>query len=65
MVLVELYLYLVVFIFKTVLLNCVVTTVISACIKKKSIGELLCGHFSNEDGRKSNMFGILCFIQER
>lgn len=65
MVLVELYLYLVVFIFKTVLLNCVVTTVISACIKKKSIGELLCSHFSNEDGRKSNMFGILCFIQER
>ena len=39
--------------FETVLLDCIVTAVISACIKKTiTIGEFLYSHFNIEDGRK-------------
>ena len=40
--------------FKTILLDCIVTAVISACIKKKLIktGKFLCSHFNTEDGRE-------------
>ena len=41
------------------LLNYIVTTVISACIFKKKnikIGEFLCSHFNIEDGRKYATF---------
>ena len=40
--------------FRTVLLDCVVTAVISACtfLKPIKIGEFLCSHFNFEDGRK-------------
>ena len=40
--------------FETILLDCIVTAVISACIKKKLIktGKFLCSHFNTEDGRE-------------
>ena len=43
------------------------TAVISACIKKNLIktGEFLCSYFNIEDGRKSNIFSILCYIISR
>ena len=53
--------------FETILLDCVVTAVISACIYKKlaKIGEFLCSHFNIEDERKYNIFGVLCFVFSR
>ena len=39
--------------FETILLNCIVTAVMSTCILKNiKIGEFLCTHFNIEDGRK-------------
>ena len=39
--------------FKTILLDCIVTTVISACIfKKVKICEFLYSHFNTEDGEE-------------
>ena len=40
--------------FETMLLDCIVTAVISVFIFKKliKIGEFLCSHFNIEDGRK-------------
>ena len=41
--------------FETVLLDCIVTAVITMCIKKKKLsktGEFLCSHFNSEDERK-------------
>ena len=39
--------------FETILFDCIVTAVISACIKKNiKIGEFLCNHFNIEDLRK-------------
>ena len=40
--------------FKPILLDCIVTVVISACIEKNLIkfGEFLCSHFNTQDGRK-------------
>ena len=48
-------------------LDCIVTAVISACIKKKSYQNwwILCSYFNIEDGRKSNIFSILCYIISR
>ena len=43
--------------FKAILLDCAVTVLISACIKKlTNIGEFLCSHFNVEDGRKKATF---------
>ena len=43
--------------FETVLLDCIVTVVISVCIKKIiKIGEFLCRYFNIEDGRKKATF---------
>ena len=52
--------------FKTILLDSVVTAVISVCIFKKliKIREYLCSHLNIEDGEK-NIFGILYFIISR
>ena len=52
--------------FKTILLDSVVTAVISVCIFKKltKICEYLCSHLNIEDGEK-NIFGILYFIISR
>ena len=43
------------------------TAVSYQCALKKDIkiGEFLCSHFNIEDGKKSNFFGILCFIISR
>ena len=43
---------------KTILLDCMVTGVISACISKKliKIGEILCSLFNIEDGKNYTMF---------
>ena len=44
---------------ETILLDCIVTAIIPACIKKKKlikIGEFLCSHFNIEDGRKKQHF---------
>ena len=55
--------------FETVLLDCIVTTVISVCIKEKvnKIGEFLYSHFNIEDGRKYTTFlaRYALFFQER
>ena len=55
--------------FKTTLLDCIVTAVISACIFKKlvKIGEFLCRHFNIEDGRKYATFSAYyaLLVQER
>ena len=43
--------------FETILLDCIVTVVISACIKKPiKIDEFLCSHFNIECGRKYATF---------
>ena len=45
--------------FQTILLDCIVTAVILACIffkKKNKIDELLCSYFNIEDGRKYTTF---------
>ena len=48
--------------FKTILLDCIVTSVISACIKKLiKIGEFLCSHFNVEDARKKSHFQYIMF----
>ena len=50
------------------MLDCIVTAVISACIKETliKIGEFLCSHFNVEDWRKyTTFFGTLCFIISR
>ena len=42
------------------------TAIISACIEKIiKVGEFLCSYFNIEDGRKSNIFSILCYIISR
>ena len=54
--------------FETILLDCSVTAVISACIEKKTdqIGEFLYSHFNIEDKKRYTIFfGILCFILSR
>ena len=54
--------------FEAFFLDCTVTAVISACIKKKTnikIGEFLCSHFNIEDGRKKYIFRIVCLIISR
>ena len=52
---------------ETVLLDYIVTAVISLCIKKITIGKFLCSHFHIEDGRKyatsSAYYSLL--LQER
>ena len=52
--------FLVVFNFiQKIWLDCIATTLIPACIKKKKpyqIGEFLCSHFNIEDGRKQATF---------
>ena len=48
--------------FKTILLDCIVTAVISACIKKLiKIGEFLCSYFNIEDARKKSHFQHIMF----
>ena len=48
--------------FETILLDCILTAVISACIKNLiKIGEFLCGHFNIEDGRKYTTFWHIMF----
>ena len=44
--------------FETISLDCIVTAVISACMKTKliKIGEFLCSYFNVEDGRKYTTF---------
>ena len=45
--------------FETILLDCIVTAVITACIVNKKlikIGEFLCSHFNIEYGRKKQHF---------
>ena len=44
--------------YETILLECIVIAIISACIKKKTlkVGEFLCSHFNTEDGRKFVIF---------
>ena len=54
--------------FETILLDCIVTAVISTCIKKVTyqIGEFLCSHFNIEDGEKKEHFWhTICFIISR
>ena len=43
--------------FEIILLDCIMTAVISVCIKEiLKVGESLCGHFNIEDGRKEATF---------
>ena len=54
--------------FKTILLDCIVTSIISACIKKLiKIGEFLCSHFNIEDEKKKKQYFqyIVLLLQER
>ena len=45
---------------ETILLDCIVTAVMSAGILKKAYqnGEFLCSHFNTEDGRKHATFSV-------
>ena len=50
----------------TMLLDCIVTAAISACVRKKKIGEFLCSHFNTEDGRKKKQqFRHIMFVISR
>ena len=56
--------------FETILLDCIVTAVISASSKKKKlakIGDFLCSHFNIEEGRKYTSFSAyyVLLFQER
>ena len=54
--------------FETILLDCIVTAVITACIKKLiKIGEFLCIHFNIDDRRKYTTFSVyyVLLFQER
>ena len=55
--------------FKTILLDCIVTAVLSVCIKEKliKIGEFLCSHFNIEHGRRYATFSVYytLLFQER
>jgi len=43
--------------FEIILLDCIMTAVISVCIKEiLKVGESLCGHFNIEDGREEATF---------
>ena len=33
--------------------------------KLTKIGDFLCSHFNTEDGKKRNIFGLICFIISR
>ena len=48
---------------ETILLDCIVTAVLSACIQKNiKIGEILCSHFNTEDGRKYPTLLVYYFL---
>ena len=47
--------------FETIVLDCVVTAVISACARKKKIGVFLCSHFNIGDGRMQLIWCIMFY----